>query len=156
MTVISKLEYNQQLSILHKTIREERENLLDVFRKRETFKRNYQEILAHLHGKNYVSAAEHYFSSARKHLQRRDYDTTSVLALLGTLCLFNASLELTQVQEFVNGQFLKSTFSIKVLQLLMDAKADGFEDIYADAWNLMKAIPVFEEEKSLINNIVPI
>ena len=154
MKTISNQDYNQQISILHKSLREEKDRLFDVFKKRETFRRTYNEVLQALAENDYATAAQIYFSKADKHLQKRDYDTTSVLALLGTICLVKSSQDFTKVQEYTEGRFLKSTFSIKVLKLLLTSKSEELKDIYEASWNLMKVIPVFDEEKPLIFDMV--
>ncbi len=156
MNIISKQDYNQKISILNKTIREEKERLMEVFRKRNTFKRIYTEILDALKLKNFESAAQGYFDIANKQLERRDYDTTSVLVFLGSLCILNLGSELTKLQDYFEGRFLQSTFSIKLLKLLLQAKTDGLQSEYLTLWSMMKAIPLFEEEKILIENIIPI
>ena len=151
---ISNQDYHQKISFLHKTIREEKERLGEVFHKRRTFKRNFLEIFEALNQKNYASASQGYFALANKQLQRRDYDATSVLVLLGTLCVLNSDANLGQTYEYFEGRFLQSTFSIKLLKLLLQARSDGLERVYQTLWSMMKVIPVFDEEKILIQNVV--
>ena len=149
MRTISKQDYAQKISILNKTIREEKERLEEVLRKRNAFKRAYLEILEALNKKDFESAAQGYITIATKQLERRDYDTTSVLVVLGSLCLLNGTIDLTQVQGFFENRFLQSTLSIKLIKLLLQAKSGGLNSEYMTLWSMMKVIPVFEEEKIL-------
>ncbi|TFG21459.1 MAG: hypothetical protein EU530_00455 [Promethearchaeota archaeon] len=154
MNSITKQDYNQSISFLHKSIREEKERLEEVFLKRSTFKRQYFEILEDLSQNKHASCAHGYLELARKQLLRRDYDTTSVLVLLGTLCMLNAESDLNQVIDFFEERFLQSTFCIKLLKLLLQAKSDGLKSEYLTLWSMMKIIPVFEEERILMQNVV--
>ncbi len=151
---MTKQDYNQSISFLHKTIREEKERLEEVFRKRTTFKRHYFEILEALNQYKYASCALGYFELARKQLVRRDYDTTSVLVLLGTLCVLNSESDLNQVNDFFEERFLQSTFCVKLLKLLLQARIDGLQNEYLTLWSMIKIIPVFDEEKILIQKVV--
>ena len=156
VSTISKEDYNQKISILHKTIREEKERLDEVFHKRNTFKRNYIKIFEALRQEDYITSAELYFSIAKKQLNRRDYDTTSILVLLGSLCILHSNSDRTLIHEFFNERFLQSTFSIKLLKLLLQAYSDGLKSEYLTLWSMLKVIRVFEEERNLIEKVVTI
>ena len=144
------LTLNQRLLTLSKRIPEERERLEETFRKRNTLKRIYQKSLDFLTANELKHASEEYFSLAIKQKERRDYDITSVLILLGALCLVKIEMELTPVLPFFDATFLAQAFPMKLLKLLMDSQSSDESKIFDEVWKMMKVIPLFEEEKFLL------
>jgi hypothetical protein len=121
----------------------------------------YKKILDMVGKNDFESASKAYFDTAIKQTVKRDYDTASVLILLGSLCLLKKGNQISTIQGYLNEfmgkvgfseKVISGTFSVKILKLLMDAKTIGNSAMYTSAWNLLQHIPVFEEEKRLFEN----
>ncbi|MBN2156412.1 MAG: hypothetical protein JW776_10240 [Candidatus Lokiarchaeota archaeon] len=149
----------QQLSILNKRKAEDKERLEDSFRKRNALKRLvYRNLLEALKNKEYQKAASEYFDLAINQTAKRDYDTVSVLVLLGALSLLKSSVTIDPIKSYLYNflgrigfaeKVLKETFPVKLLSLYIDARAINYSSMINSAWSLLQIIPVFEEEKIL-------
>jgi hypothetical protein len=150
----------QQLSNLHLMSSGTKDTMEDSFRTRTALKRMvYRKVLGTLSAKDFQIASDEYFELSIKRTTKGDYTTASVLILLGALCLFKLSAEIHKIEEYLNNfigkigfaeKVIKETFAVKLLKLLIDAKSIANTGIYNDAWNLIQIIPVFEEEKILL------
>ncbi len=155
----SSVLQDQQISMLRKMATAEKERLEESFNKRKALRRiAYRKVLEIVANKEFENASKEYFNTAIKKTSKRDYDTASVLILLGSLCLLKTSAQITAIQSYLNEfmgkigyseKVVSETFAVKILKLLIDARTIGNAAMIDSAWNLLQIIPVFDEEKIL-------
>ncbi len=151
--------HNQQYSELDRRSSEAHAQFEESFQQRSALRRmRYRKVLEMLTNENYENASKEYVDLAMKHTHKRDYDTASVLILLGSLSLFKESAQISIIQSYLNEfiskigfseKVVSETFAVKLLKLLIDTKTIGNTAIFDSAWNLLQIIPVFDEEKIL-------
>ncbi|MHA1110081.1 MAG: hypothetical protein ACTSRE_03215 [Promethearchaeota archaeon] len=152
---------NQQLTNLKLSASEQRERLRESFLKRKALRRMvYKKVLNMVVNAEYDNASKEYFSLAIKRTTQRDYDSASVLILLGALCLFKLNSPIQSIHAYLNDYMgrigfsknvLSETFAVKLLNLLLEAKTIGNTAIFDSTWNLLQVISIFDEEKPLFD-----
>ncbi|TFG14698.1 MAG: hypothetical protein EU535_03070 [Promethearchaeota archaeon] len=150
---------NQQLANLNRRASEEREKYKESFSRRNALRRMvYKKILDMVANADYVNASKEYFTLAIKQTTKRDYETASVLVLLGSMCLFKCNSQIQSIQAYLNDYMgrigfsknvLSETFAVKLLNLLLEAKTIGNSAIFDSTWKLLQVISIFEEETPL-------
>ncbi|MEJ2294954.1 MAG: hypothetical protein P8Y23_09295, partial [Candidatus Lokiarchaeota archaeon] len=158
-----QIQRNQDLAIL-KQMRG------DVYRERKDFlnkripmrKRYYNNVIDLLNEKSFKKAGEEYYQLATSMVKRKDLQTASLMILLYGLCYIKADQSLQTIQTDLNTfldslglnkKFIQETFYIRCLQLIIFVKSNKLDQYLIQIQDLLDALPLFEEEKPLINII---
>ncbi|MHA1871662.1 MAG: hypothetical protein ACTSU2_10125 [Promethearchaeota archaeon] len=151
----------QQLSYLKQSLTDFKLNSKEILEKRKAMRRiYYNNILRTLEEKNYEKAANLYKNVALRISQRNDYNTSAILILLGGLSLSkltnNPDDLKNYLDDFLNNlgftqNIVKETFALKLFKLLIDSIKLNQIGIFRQCKNLLNLLPLFDEEKVLID-----
>ncbi len=159
---ISKLKVDLDLifSNLQQNIGDIRSDSKDFFIKRKAMKkRYYDKILSLLEGKKFEEASKLYFDVAMNYIKRKDFKNGSLLILLSGLAALKGQNSLNQVKnkitEFLeslgmNKTLIEDTYFVKSLLFILDVKMNQMNQYDTNIRNLLKILPLFEEENELI------
>ena len=151
---------NQTFGTLQQQSRDIKGDSQDFFTKRKAMKRRYYDsILILLKKRAFDKAADEYIKLATSISNRKDFKTSSLLLLLHGLTLLKSGATTIKIQSSMN-QFLDSlgmnkktvseTFYVTLLSFILDIKGNKLDDFIPKVNNILKILPVFEEEEDII------
>jgi hypothetical protein len=142
----------------------------DVYREREDFlnkrtpmrKRYYNRIIELLNDEKFKEAGDEYFELAKNMVRRQDLQTASLMMLLHGLSFLKANQSLqiirSNIEVFLeslglNKRLFEETFYIRCIQFIIFVKSNKIDKYLIQIQDLLDVLPIFEEEKALINII---
>jgi len=151
---------NQTFGNLQQQSRDIKGDAQDFFTKRKAMKKRYYDsILSLLTKRAFDIAADKYIQLATTVSKRKDFKTSSLLLLLHGLTMIKSGATTIKTKSSVN-QFLDSlglnkktvseTFYTTLLNFIIDVKSNRFDEFIPKINNILKILPVFEEEKDII------
>ena len=164
---LSKLKVNldQIIATLQQKMGDIRSENKDIIKKRKAMKkRYYDDILKHLIDKTFNEASNKYLDLAGNFIKRKDYQTSALLILLYGLSLLKAQEQNSQseIKTKINSyldtlgmgkRLVKETFYVSLLLLILDVLVMNLDDYKPKVKPFLKILPIFEEEKDLIEFI---
>ena len=156
--IIIKLD--QMFGILQQKFRDIRAESHNIFIKRKAMRRRYyNEILKKLSSGDLKISADDYLTLADSTVKRKDFQTSALMLLIYGLCALKAGIQAEQVKKNINS-FLNSlglnksvvsdAFYTLLIQFLLEVKINNFNDYIPKIELMLKDMPLFEEEKVLI------
>lgn len=156
----SNVLLDQQLSNLKKSISDLKSSVSSLIQKRQAMRRiYYNDLLDKLNNKKYDEAADQYKSIATRISQRNDYEMAGLLILFGSLCFFKKNTRIDTIKEYINSfldslgftkKVIDETLGVKIAKFLIEASIVGNDSLIEQCWQLLKLLPLFDEEKDLI------
>jgi hypothetical protein len=122
-------------------------------------KRYYSPILDLLEAKKFKDASEKYLELAYSFLKRNDLETSSLMIILYGLSLIKSGETLKLIKNNinvylnslgVNKKVVEETFYIILVLFLIDVKLYNFHQFSLKIKQMLELLPLFEEEKVLI------
>ncbi len=122
-------------------------------------KRYYSSIIELLTSKKFKEAANMYLELAKNFSKRKDLENGSLMIILHGLTLLKSgeSLKLieTNVKQYlnslgVNKKLAEETFHIILILFVIDMKLYNFNQFLPKIREMLKFLPLFEEEEILI------
>lgn len=140
----------------------------DVYREREDFlnkrtpmrKRYYNKIIELLNDDKFREVGEEYFELAKNMVRRKDLQTASLMILLHGLSFLKANQSLQIIRSNIrvfldslglNKRLIEETFYIRCIQFIIFVKSNKIDEYLIQIQDLLDVLPIFEEEKALIN-----
>jgi hypothetical protein len=155
------VELEQKISTIELKFEEKREEFEKFFKKRKIMKkRYYQDILGKLGEGNFQKAGREYLQLAKRFRERKDMKTSNFLILLYGLSLFKAKIPVLEIEKEIEQyltelgaakRLVVDTFEIMLLIFLIEIKKKELIRYNKKLTNLLNELPLFEEEKQLIN-----
>jgi len=156
-----QIQLNQDLAML-------KQMLGDIYRERQGFlskrtpmrKRYYNKIIELLNQKKFKEAGEEYFELAKSMVNRKDLQTASLMMLLHGLSFLKANQSTRNIQSNIkvfldslglNKRLIQETFYIRCIQFIIFVKLNKVDKYLIQIQDLLDALPIFEEEETLIN-----
>ncbi len=156
-----RLELDNKSAYLQQKISEQKQDSEVLFRKRKAMKRRYyEEILTLVRDKSYGEAALKFRDLAINFSRRKDFKTSAFLMLLQGLALFKENESpkdiKVKIKDFLNTmgvskKLVEDTFDISLLFFIIDAKINNQEKFLPEIREMLSILPLFEEEKELID-----
>ncbi|MFX1377594.1 MAG: hypothetical protein ACFFA4_00740 [Promethearchaeota archaeon] len=123
-------------------------------------KRYYSPVLEQLKSQNYDEIAKEYLKLANKFFTKiKDFETSSLMMILHGLALLKAGEPLKLIKNNINAylnslgvnkKLVEETFYIMLIFLLIDVRLYNFGKYMTKIKEMLKILPLFEEEKTLI------
>lgn len=122
-------------------------------------KRYYSHILELLESKKFKEAEAEYLKLAYNFSKRKDLETSSLMVLLHGLALLKEGEPLKSIKNNiidylnslgVNKKLVEETFYIMLFMFLIDVKLYNFDIFLPKIKEMLRILPLFEEEKILI------
>jgi hypothetical protein len=129
-------------------------------KRKPMIKRYYSPILESLESQNYGDAAIKYLELAKTLSKRKDLTTSSLMVLLYGLILLKvgepSGLIKHRINSFLNSiginkKLVEETFYIMLILFLLDINLYHFDKYVSKIKEMLKILPLFEEEKFLID-----
>jgi hypothetical protein len=123
-------------------------------------KRYYNKIIEFLKEENFKEAGDEYFELAKNMIRRKDLQTASLMVLLHGLSYIKANQPLKRIQANVNAfldllglnkRLIQETFYIRCIRFIILVKLNEVDKYLIQIQDLLDALPIFEEEKPLLN-----
>ena len=155
-----KIELDRINSSLQQKVGDIKSDFKDFFAKRKAMKRRYyDEVLLLLKNKKFKEAANKYLELSNILLKRKDYENSSMLLFLYGLSLLKIrppeqiKIEFNKFFENIglSEKILKETFYFTLMRFIIDAKIYEMKQYNPNIEKLLSILPIFEEEKELIN-----
>ncbi len=154
------LAIEQNLSKIQQKLRD----IIDddiILRKRKAMKRRYyQEPFSLLKGDQFEKAGEKYLELANSFFNRKDTLTGALMLLFYGLVLIKTDTDIEQIKLDVenkisnlsaNRNIIEDIIFIMLLHLIIDIKLYNLKDHDKDVEEILKNIPILEEERVLID-----
>lgn len=150
-----------QLDLKLKASKEEFEVLLK--KRRVMRKRYYENLLTDLGKVSFKMVANQYIELFEKFIARKDYITSSLLLTLYGLALMKTNISITDLkrkfEKFLENlgairQFVEESFFVKVLQFLLEVKANKLNKFDLNIKRFLNALPLLTEEEVLIEQYI--
>ncbi|MFW9879115.1 MAG: hypothetical protein ACFFG0_39050 [Candidatus Thorarchaeota archaeon] len=125
-------------------------------------KRYYKPILELIESRKFKEAATQYSKLAIDFSERQDLETSALMMTLHGFTLLKAGESLKVIKnnlnEYLNSlginkKLVQETFYIMLIMFLIDIKLHNFDNFLFKIKDILKILPLFEEEKVLIENI---
>lgn len=155
-----KIELDSINSNLQQKVGDIKRDFKDFFAKRKAMKkRYYDEVLLLLKNKKFTEAANKYLELSNILLKRKDYETSAMLLFLYGLSLLKIKSPEQIKIEFnkffenlgLSEKILKDTFYFTLIRFIIDVKIYDMKQYHSNIEKLLNILPLFEEEKELIN-----
>ncbi len=126
-------------------------------------KRYYKEVLTLLEIKSFKEVGLEYFKLAESMSKRRDFRTSSLMILLHGLALIKANEPIQKIRSNIsrfldslglNKKLVKDTYYIRCIDFILDVISNKLDKYFSKVNDLLEILPLFEEEKQLIEVIL--
>ncbi len=159
-----KIQLDQMFGIIQKKMpdirREKQEHL-----KKRTFMKNriYNDVIALLEKKAFKDAGMEYLKLAYILSKRKNFESSSLMVLLQGLALFLAKEPLNEIKINVNSylsslglnkKLLEDTYPIRCIEFLLNVISHNVEKYLPTIKEILDILPLFEEEKNLIDYLL--
>ena len=124
-------------------------------------KRYYFNVIELLKSQNFKETAEEYLKLGNKFFSKiKDFEISSLMISLYGLALLKAGEPLKLIKSNINDylnslgvnkRLVEETFYIMLILFLIDIKLYKFDNFIAKIKDMLDILPLFEEEKALIN-----
>ena len=156
-----QIDINQRYGKMQaKSVDAKRDKKRILKKRRPMIKRYYSSILELLKSQNFKEAAAEYLKLADKFFSKiKDFEISSLMVTLHGFALLKARepLKLTKMnintyfnRLGVNKKLVEESFYIMLILLLIDIKLYNFENYMSEIKEMLEILPIFEEEKVLI------
>ncbi|MFX0047295.1 MAG: hypothetical protein ACFE8G_03920, partial [Candidatus Hermodarchaeota archaeon] len=150
----------QKLSKLERKMGDVRKERSEFLKQRNPMrKRYYKELLILLESKDYYEAGLKYFELAKILLKRGDLMTSSLMVLLYGLSFLKSNESTQKIRSNLNSyldatglnkQLIKDTYYVSCIDFILDVISNRLDEYLQKIKDLLKILPLFEEEKPLI------
>jgi hypothetical protein len=148
-----------------------RQKMGDVRRERAEFlkqrvvmkKRYYKKVIILLEIKSFKEVGLEYFKLAESMSKRRDFRTSSLMILLHGLALLKADEPIQMIRSNIsrsldslgfNKEIVEDTYYIRSINFILDVISNKMDKYLSKINGLLEILPLFEEEKQLIEFII--
>jgi len=156
-----KIDMDQKYGKIESLMVDIRRDRDKILKKRNAMrKRYYNDILKLLGSQNFKGASIKYFELAKTIANRKDLEISSLLILLHGLVLIKVGEPIKSIKrnilEFldrlgINKKLVKETYYIMVILFIIDVKLNNLDKYRLKIKNIIEILPLFEEEKELID-----
>lgn len=155
-----RIDFEQRYGKLHSKQGDARRDKENSLKKRKPMrKRYYLLILELLETKKFKEGAEKYLELAYSFSKRKDLESSSLMVIFYGLALLKAEEPLKSIKKNiniylnslgVNKKLVEETFYIMLIMFLIDVKLYNFDKFLPKIKEILEILPMFEEEKVLI------
>ncbi len=156
-----QVEIDQRFGKIQAKAGDYRSDTSVMFRKRKAMKkRYYNPIIELLQAKKFKEAADKYLELAYSFSKRKDLESSSLMITLHGLALLKSGESLNSIKNNIenylnslgiNKKLVEDTFHIMLIQFLIDIKLYNFNQFIPKLKEMLEYLPLFEEEKILID-----
>ena len=150
----------QKLSKLERKMGDIRKEHPEILKQRKPMKkRYYKELLTLLESKDYYKVGLEYLELAKILLGRGDLMTSSLMVLLHGLALIKSNVSTQKIRSNLNSyldstglnkQLIKDTYYVSCIDFILDVLSNSLEKYFLKIKDLLDILPLFEEEKPLL------
>ncbi len=156
-----KVEIDQRFGKIQAKALDAKRDKDRILKKRKAMrKRYYSPIIELLESKKFKAAAAEYLKLAYDFSKRKDLETSSLMILLHGLALLKEGKPIKSIKSNisenlnslgVNKKLVEETFCIMLIMFLLDVKLYNFDIFLPKIKEMLRILPLFEEEKILID-----
>ena len=133
--------------------------------KKRTFMKNriYTDVIALLNKNSFKDAGKEYLKLAFVLSKRKNFESSSLMVLLHGLTLLIAKEPLKEIRINIksflsslgfNKKLLEDTYPIRCIEFLLNVITHNVEKYLPTIKEILEILPLFEEEKKLIDNLL--
>lgn len=158
------IQLDQNFGILQKKMPDIRREQQEHLKKRNFMKnRIYTEVIALLEKNSFKDAGIEYLKLAYTLSKRKNFESSSLMVLLHGLALLVVKVPLKEIRININSylsslglnkKLLEDTFPIRCIDFLLNVITHNVEKYKPTIKELLDILPLFEEEKYLIDNLL--
>ena len=158
------IQLDQNFGILQKKMPDIRREQQEHLKKRNFMKnRIYTDVIALLEKNSFKDAGIEYLKLAYTLSKRKNFESSSLMVLLHGLALLVVKVPLKEIRININSylsslglnkKLLEDTFPIRCIDFLLNVITHNVEKYKPTIKELLDILPLFEEEKYLIDNLL--
>ena len=158
------IQLDQNFGILQKKMPDIRREQQEHLKKRNFMKnRIYTEVIALLEKNSFKDAGIEYLKLAYTLSKRKNFESSSLMVLLHGLALLISKVPLKEIRININSylsslglnkKLLADTYPIRCIEFLLNVISNNVEKYLLTIKELLDILPLFEEEKYLIDNLL--
>ena len=158
------IQLDQNFGILQKKMPDIRREQQEHLKKRNFMKnRIYTEVIALLEKNSFKDAGIEYLKLAYTLSKRKNFESSSLMVLLHGLALLISKVPLKEIRININSylsslglnkKLLADTYPIRCIEFLLNVISNNVEKYLLTIKELLEILPLFEEEKYLIDNLL--
>jgi len=158
------IQLDQNFGILQKKMPDIRREQQEHLKKRNFMKnRIYPEVITLLEKNSFKDAGIEYLKLAYTLSKRKNFESSSLMVLLHGLALLVVKVPLKEIRININSylsslglnkKLLEDTFPIRCIDFLLNVITHNVEKYKPTIKELLDILPLFEEEKYLIDNLL--
>ena len=158
------IQLDQNFGILQKKMPDIRREQQEHLKKRKFMKnRIYTDVITLLEKNSFKDAGIDYLKLAYTLSKRKNFDSSSLMVLLHGLALLIAKVPLKEIRININSylsslglnkKLLEDTYPIRCIEFLLNVITHNVEKYKPTIKELLDLLPLFEEEKYLIDNLL--
>ncbi|MHA2288164.1 MAG: hypothetical protein ACXABG_05205, partial [Promethearchaeota archaeon] len=150
----------QKYSKLQQKMGDIRRGGSEFFKQRNAMKkRYYKELITFLEINSLKEVGSEYYRLAESIAKRRDFRTSSLMLLMHGITLIKTNESLQKIRSNIrkyldslglNKKLVEDTYYVLCLDFILDVKSHSLNNYLTKIKDLLEILPLFEEEKQLI------
>jgi len=158
------IQLDQNFGIIQKKMPDVRREQQEHLKKRNFMKnRIYTDVITLLENNSFKDAGIEYLKLAYTLSKRKNFESSSLMALLHGLALIVAKEPLKEIRININSylsslglnkKLLEDTYPIRCIEFLLNVISHNVEKYLPTIKELLDILPLFEEEKKIIDNLL--
>jgi len=158
------IQLDQNFGIIQKKMPDVRREQQEHLKKRSFMKnRIYTDVITLLENNSFKDAGIEYLKLAYTLSKRKNFESSSLMVLLHGLALIVAKEPLKEIRININSylsslglnkKLLEGTYPIRCIEFLLNVISHNVEKYLPTIKELLDILPLFEEEKKIIDNLL--
>jgi len=158
------IQMDQNFGIIQKKMPDVRREQQEHLKKRNFMKnRIYTDVITLLENNSFKDAGIEYLKLAYTLSKRKNFESSSLMVLLHGLALLIAKKPLKEIRININSyltslglnkKLLEDTYPIRCIDFLLNVISHNVEKFLPTIREILSILPLFEEEKILIDNLL--